>query len=208
MRLPRLPSSPLPRGLRSPLPAYSQLLEIRHFAPPAGVAAAAATAPPPAATNDAAATTAAASSTILHWAPPKTPRPPPVRHVTGAGAPPPTLAPCLPGAPPHPLPATGRPCLPPALAWYRLQCSPAACQPPACLLAPGACVPRPRTGPAFLGAAARPALLKRRCECSVTGPRGGLGLGEWQRGREVPRLVTGTFRETSTVPFHTVAVDG
>lgn len=74
-------SSPLPlpspaaSALHSRAPAYPQLLEIRHFIPPAG--AAVATAPPPAAANDAAATRAAtaASSNILHWAPLKTPRP-------------------------------------------------------------------------------------------------------------------------------------
>lgn len=71
---PPLPS-PAASAPHSRAPAYPQLLEIRHFIPPAG--AAVATAPPPAAANDAAATRAAtaASSTILHWAPLKTPRP-------------------------------------------------------------------------------------------------------------------------------------
>ena len=84
LRFPRLPSPPLPpppaaSALHSRAPAYPQLLEIRHFIPPAGAAAAAVTAPPPATANNAAATTAAAaaSSTILHWGPLKTPRPPP-----------------------------------------------------------------------------------------------------------------------------------
>lgn len=139
--------------------AYPQLLEIRHFIPPAGAAAAAATAPPPVATNDAAAATtatAAASSTILHWAPLKTPRPlppppppsPPARHVIGAEAPPQvrTAPPTQRSRPPSP-PLSARAFRPrsplPELSSHQLPSFPAACRPPACGLVLPACLLSP-----------------------------------------------------------------
>lgn len=90
------PPLPPPPALRPPLPpsrrdAHPQLLEIRHFIPPAGASAVAA--PPPAAAKD----TAAVSCNILHWgaaldaaavaaaAPP--PPPGPSRDLRGGPAP-------------------------------------------------------------------------------------------------------------------------
>lgn len=193
---PPLPS-PAASTLHSRAPAYPQLLEIRHFTPPAGAAAAAATAPPPAAANDAAATTAAAaaSSTILHWAPLKTPRPPPPLPLP---PPPPPPGPSrdrrgssAPGArgprPPAPTrptrPTTFRPRLPPRL--------PARCLRRASAPALSRGLPASRTpsgaGPlAASSSAPRGASLpwKRRHNCRVTRrPGGGPGPRERRRGR-------------------------
>ena len=215
---PTLPS-PAASALHSHAPAYPQLLEIRHFIPPAGAAAAAATAPPPAAANDTAATTAAAaaSSTILHWEPLKTPRPPP---------PPPPLPPGpsrdsrRSSAPGERGPAPRRPALPagrfpPASSasarglrlWPSLSPRP---------LPPSAHLPHAFRRPALLLCSPQPA--------GASSPRRGGPVPEassrlqryprdWRRAwagggterkKRWPGLVTGTF----TVPFPTVAVDG